>query len=165
MRSLEFMGFSGYCVTKDGQIWSYLKNKYLKGNVQKDKYKYVCLFENKKRKYITIHRLVGLAFIDNPENKPFINHKNGIRTDNRVENLEWCTVLENIRHAHLNGFCLERNKFIAKIKSKKVINLTTKQIFESAKIASIIHGLHPSTISTSISRQCKAAGFYWKYLA
>jgi hypothetical protein len=70
-----------------------------------DRYGYVkrVLSKYGKNHYFTEHRLVGLAFIDNPEEKLTINHINGIKTDNRLENLEWNTNLENKQHAISTG--------------------------------------------------------------
>jgi len=66
---------------------------------------------NRKRKVLYIHRLVGKYFIPNPQNKPEINHINGIKCDNRVFMLEWSTKKENISHAHKTGlFILPRGK-------------------------------------------------------
>lgn len=74
-----------------------------------------------KGKSIYVHRLVGFVFIPNPKKYPQINHKNGIKNDNRVENLEWCTHFQNMRHATLNGLRKTREQHpSAKLDWKKV---------------------------------------------
>lgn len=75
-------------------LWKYLKWSNILW------YIHIQTFINNKRKKIKLHRLIAQAFIPNPENKPCINHKNGIRNDNRVENLEWVTSRENTLHSY-----------------------------------------------------------------
>ena len=80
-----------------------LESSILKPGYNLQGYPIVTLINNKKRKTRAIHRLVIMAFIPNPENKPMTNHKNGIKTDNYVENLEWATAKENVIHAVRTG--------------------------------------------------------------
>ena len=75
-----------------------LKERILKPKIKK--YASVCLFANTNRKYKSVHRLVMESFIDNIDNKPEVNHRNGIKTDNRLANLEWSTRSENSKHRH-----------------------------------------------------------------
>lgn len=66
-------------------------------------YKQIVLNKDKKRKTLKVHRLVAIAFIPNPENKPNVNHIDGNPHNNKVENLEWCTQSENVQHAYDTG--------------------------------------------------------------
>lgn len=89
-----------YQVSNIGNVKSLRNNKILKFLYRrKEAYASVILCDDKKRKQFTVHRLVCVAFLLNPENKEQVNHKNGIKNDNRLENLEWVTRSENIIHA------------------------------------------------------------------
>jgi len=64
----------------------------------------VCfLYKDNKKHSIQLHRIIANAFIPNPKNKPFVNHINGVKSDNRIENLEWVTASENTIHAYSIG--------------------------------------------------------------
>lgn len=81
------------------------KARIKKNRYDKDGYCRVTFFKNgvKKGKTFFVHRLVAIAFIFNSQNKPIVNHINGIKSDNRLYNLEWCTNSENDLHAYKNG--------------------------------------------------------------
>lgn len=97
----EIPGYKGYFITTDGVIVSKKRKTsiVMKQRTDKDGYKEIGLFdENHKKNYKRVHRLVAKTYIENPDNKPVINHINGIKNDNRVNNLEWCTIKENNQH-------------------------------------------------------------------
>lgn len=91
-----------YNISNYGRIYSIPYRKIMKSRIDKYGYEVISL-KKLKSSPVTVHRIVANLLIPNTENKPQINHKNGIKTDNRVENLEWCTVQENITHSIVNG--------------------------------------------------------------
>lgn len=93
----EIPGHPGYQVSDAGQIKNAKRNRALKGSMLPNGY--VGVYLGVGRCHLA-HRLVAAAFIANPDDKPQVNHKNGQRADNRVENLEWVTCSENHRHSY-----------------------------------------------------------------
>ena len=118
--------YPNYFVNEQGDVFSTKS-----GDIKKLKtamggrYLSVVIWNNHKRKVMSVHRLVAETFIPNPDNRPEVNHKNGIKWDNRVENLEWVTKSENMNHAILNGLSnsIGETHYGAKLTEEQVIQI------------------------------------------
>lgn len=95
----------GYCATEDERIWSTKSNKYISQRIGPNGYYCVNLSINGKCKTFQVHRLIAKAFLPKPSEKNIINHKDGNKLNNRIDNLEWCTSKENMQHALMTGLC------------------------------------------------------------
>ena len=130
-----------------------------------DGYDRIVLSKEGKKTLFPAHRLVALTFIPNPENKPFINHINGCKHDNRVENLEWCTASENMRHADRTG--LRDMSKSNPSNSKKVLCIETGIVYLSIEKAlkSVNRGrTSHSNIIDKIRKQVLVYGYHWKFI-
>lgn len=149
-------------LAKDGKTYS-RKAMPIKAYLNQNGYYYIDF----GRKHHAVHRLIAEHFIPNPENKRTVNHKNGIKTDNRITNLEWATDSENNTHAYDTG--LKVGAFIGKhtAVSKRVGKFKDNvliQEYPSARNASLLHGLYEAAISLSIKRKKRLNGFEWRYV-
>lgn len=97
-----------YLIYSDGRVFSEFTNKFLKPFLNRRGYCLIDINHNGRCQTVQVHRLIAKAFIPNPNNLETVNHKNGIKTDNSVENLEWMSNLDNIRHAWKTGLAKPR---------------------------------------------------------
>lgn len=148
----------------NGQNYYMQQEKILK--LQNDKYGYktIMLHKDKKSKNLKVHRLVAQAFLTNPQNKLEINHKDGNKSNNCVNNLEWCTSIENVRHAFSNNLIKQHNNTnIEQYSLDGTLLCTWNSISEA------VNALHlRKSASSNISACCQhkkptAFGYIWEY--
>lgn len=101
-----------YSVSSGGKVYSYKERRYLKPDYTFKGYLRVDLYNRTIRKHKRLHRLVAEAFIPNPCNYPQVNHLDGDKNNNTVSNLEWCTNLENNRHARKLGLYNKKKNMV-----------------------------------------------------
>ena len=152
-----------YLISDSGNIISKkYKGKYLKPYINNNGYKSVTITNGIKYKNCRIHKLVALTFIPNPENKPWINHKDGNKLNNHVSNLEWCTPKENVIHALQTGLSIKHGIYsgTAVLTDEKVIEIHNflKNKIHSIEELSIIY----NTSITNIRSIAKVES--WKHL-
>lgn len=155
-------GYEGlYEISNCGRLKCFVKGVITYGAISAKGYRVTCLYKNKKKKSVFIHRLVAKAFIPNPQNLPFINHKDENKLNNNVENLEWCTAKYNSNY----GTCAER---IKKAQSYIVCqfdlegNLLNEYV--GAQDAATATGLDRVTITNCCSGKRLSCGhFLWLY--
>ena len=139
----------------------------LKQSIGKKGYKVISLNKNKKRKQYKVHRLIAEAFIPNPENKPQINHIDGNKLNNDINNLEWCTQNENIQHAYNTG--LYKNYSPPPVRQKrKIIQYSLDGQFIKywigiADTAKKLNCDYSNIVNCCRGKQKSAFGFIWKY--
>lgn len=138
-------GYEDYFITEDARIYNN-KGEELKGKwIDNVGYYQIVLRKNKKRKYVRIHRLVAETFIPNPDNLPQVNHIDGNKLNNNVDNLEWCTNSENAQHGYDSNLYHSKRRCI---KIKATHKMTKEEfVFPSIRACSEKLSLNRKTIS------------------
>ncbi|QIW89817.1 HNH endonuclease [Bacillus phage Izhevsk] len=149
-----------YVNSRHGQ--RFVKGITMSPSDEKGGYKKVRLKDSSKVKNYRVHRLIALAFLPNPNNLPEVNHKDGNKNNNSVENLEWSSRSDNVQHAFDNGL---KTPTVKKVDKIDIITGEVICTYESLKDASKDVGLKGTTgITKALKKETQSAGgFKWAY--
>ena len=134
----DIPGFEGeYAIDEEGKVWSYPRTvvyqkpgRFLRPGRAENHYDSLALTSHNGAKIsVAIHRLVALTYLPNPENKPFVNHKDGDKRNNSVSNLEWCTEKENSEHAWKTGL-MDHARYDRRGSRNPKVRLTEANVIE-----------------------------------
>lgn len=167
-------GFEGlYEISSYGKVKSfkvYPSGKILKPSPDSGGYLRLSLMRAGKNKYVTVHRLVAEAFLPKVDGKTCVNHIDGNKANNRLDNLEWCTYSENIKHAIKTGLysgisreaTMKGVRRSAQNRTRRVIR-SDGELFENAAEAASAIGAHHDSVYTAIRRKAPLYGYRFSY--
>ena len=160
----EISGFKKYKISNKGRVYSKISKRVIRTYIRTYKEKeteFAVLYRNKKRLHPQLHRIIAMAFIDNPKNKREVNHIDGNSSNNNIENLEWVSSSENTLHSYCTGLQKRgENFYSAKLSEKEaieIINAYRLGVF-SQSVISKAYGVSKSTIKDLL------AGRNWAHL-
>jgi hypothetical protein len=144
--------YPGLSISEDGRVF---RNGHEKKQRDRGGYNVITYILKRKVYILRQHRLLAMAFIPNPLNHPHVNHRNGIKNDNRLENLEWCSAQQNMTHAFDTGLIQTRKSVVQSNMYGNEI-ATYKSITEAAEMTGIKH----ANISACCNNRRKQTGGY-----
>ena len=161
-------------VNHDNKYFKKVGGRFLSISKYKSGYLRVFIANDNNKKYFLVHRLVAMTFIPNPKNLPQVNHKNGVKSDNTVENLEWCTPQENSVH-YLNSLDYKtlqsKRKIFSNSKRVQQINISTREVIntfnscrDAAKHLGVVTSGSIGNVASGKEKHKSAHGYFWKFI-
>lgn len=157
------VGYEGlYMVSNIGRIYGLKRKNFVSVCIRKDGYTKVGLYKKGVRTHHGVHRLVALAFVDNPLYLPQVNHIDENKTNNSADNLEWCTAKENVNYGTRTKRASDSCKKVIQQIDKNGIVVGTYLGLKAA--AEAVGGKSRSIGACCEGRQKSSKGFYWRYM-